>query len=286
MSWLRTSLSVMVLCLLAAPYAMAQKADPAPKPAADTSKEILATVNGQPLTQLDYDQLIQQYRPEARAMAQQNKGRFMRELVLQELLAQEGKRIKIEADPAIQSRLKIQKNSTIARAVVQKYIEEKGNVTDDRIRKHYDENKASYTEDAQVSASHILVKTEDEAKEILKELKAGKDFAELAKAKSTGPSGPRGGDLGTFGRGRMVPAFEKAAFGLKVGEVSEPVKTQFGYHVIKVTNRSEAAPKTFEQVQEDIRRTLTSEYVESLLKELQDKADVDVKNPEYAIKDQ
>ncbi len=285
MSWLRTGLTVMVICLLAAPYGMAQKTDPAPKSDTDTSKEVLATVNGEPLTQLDYDQLLQQYRPEARAQAQQNKGRFMRELVLQELLAQEGKRLKVEDDPALQSRLKIQRNGAIARAVVQKYIQEEGNVTDERLRSHYDKNKASYTEDEQVSASHILVKTEDEAKEVHKEIKAGKDFAELAKAKSTGPSGPRGGELGTFGRGRMVPEFEKAAFALKVGEVSEPVKTQFGYHVIKVTKRTEAAPKTFEAVQEDIRRTLTSEYVESLLKDLQGKAKVEVKNPEYAIQE-
>ena len=81
----------------------------------------------------------------------------------------------------------------------------------------------------------------------------------------------------------MVPEFEKSAFALKVGEVSEPVKTQFGYHVIKVTNRTEAAPKSFEDVQEDIRRALTSEYVESLLQKLQDGAKVEVKNPEYAI---
>ena len=193
MSWLRTGLIVMVICLLAVSHGMAQKADSASKSDADAAKEVLATVNGTPLTQLDYDQLLQQYRPEARAMAEKNKGRFMRELVLQELLAQEGKRLKVEDDPALQSRLKIQKNGAIARAVVQKYIKEEANVTDERMRSHYDENKASYTEGEQVSASHILVKTEDEAKEVLKEIKAGKDFAEVAKAKSTGPSGPKGG---------------------------------------------------------------------------------------------
>ena len=89
---------------------------------------------------------------------------------------------------------------------------------------------------SQVRASHILVKTEKEANEILEQIKAGKDFAELAKKYSQCPSGKRGGDLGYFGRGRMVPEFENAAFSTPKGEVSKPVKTQFGYHIIKVTD--------------------------------------------------
>ena len=288
MSWYRIGLALMMICLLTVSHAMAQKSETASDPASvqEASKEVLATVNGQPLTKLHFQQLLGQYRPETQAQAAQNKGRFMRELVLQELLAQEGARIQIENDPAIQARLKIQRNSAIARAVVQKYIAEKGNITDARISEHYEKNKANYKADEQITASHILVKTEDEAKAIHTELKQGKDFAELAKAKSTGPSGPRGGELGTFGRGRMVPAFEKAAFALKVGEISEPVKTQFGYHVIKVTNRSDSRPKELQEVKEDIRRDLMSEYVNSLIKDLQDKAKVDIKNPEYAFENQ
>lgn len=88
----------------------------------------------------------------------------------------------------------------------------------------------------QVKASHILVKTESEARKILEDLKKGADFAKLAKEKSQCPSKKRGGNLGWFGRGKMVPEFEKAAFSLKKGELSDIVKTQFGYHIIKVTN--------------------------------------------------
>ena len=86
----------------------------------------------------------------------------------------------------------------------------------------------------QVKASHILVKTETEAKKILEELKKGASFAKLAQQKSECPSKKRGGDLGWFGRGKMVPEFEKAAFSLKKGELSNVVKTQFGFHIIKV----------------------------------------------------
>ena len=287
MSWFRLSLTLMVACLLAAPYGMAQQAAPAKDTSPqDTGNDVLAIVNGATLTKMHYEQLLQQYRPEARSAAEQNKGRFMRELVLQEILAQEGERLKVESDPQLQARLRIQKNGAIARAVVQKYIAEKSNVTDERILEHYEKNKATFTSDEQISASHILLKTEAEAQAALKEIKQGKDFAEVAKAKSTGPSAPRGGELGTFGRGRMVPEFEKAAFALKTGDVSEPVKTQFGYHIIKVTDRTEAAPQSFDEVQDNIRRTLISQYVESLLDDLQSKAKVEIKNPEYAIKDQ
>jgi peptidyl-prolyl cis-trans isomerase C len=255
-------------------------------PAQDPANDVLAVVNGTPLTKMHYEQLLEQYRPEARSAAEQNKGRFMRELVLQEILAQEGQRLQLEQDPELQARLRIQKNGAIARAVVQKYIAENSNVTDERIREHYEKNKETFTSDEQIAASHILLKTEAEAQAALKEIKQGKDFAEVAKAKSTGPSAPRGGELGTFGRGRMVPEFEQAAFALKTGDVSEPVKTQFGYHIIKVTNRTEAAPQSFDEVREDIRRTLISEYVESLLDDLQNKAKIEIKDPEYNIKDQ
>jgi peptidyl-prolyl cis-trans isomerase C len=282
MSWFRISLTLMVVCLLATPYGMAQQTTPAK----DTDNEVLAIVNGAPLTKMHYEQLLQQYRPEARSAAQQDKGRFMRELVLQEILAQEGQRLHLEEDPELQARLKIQKNSAIARAVVQKYIAEKSNVTDERMRDHYEKNKASFISDEQISASHILLKTEAEAQAALKEIRQGKDFAEVAKAKSTGPSAPRGGALGTFGRGRMVPEFEEAAFALKVGDVSEPVKTQFGYHIITVTDRTEATPQSFDEARDDIRRTLISEYVESLLDDLQHKAKIEIKNPEYTIQDQ
>ncbi len=88
----------------------------------------------------------------------------------------------------------------------------------------------------EVKASHILVKTEDEAKRILEELKKGVSFAKLAQEKSECPSKKKGGDLGWFGRGKMVPEFEKAAFALKKGEQSGIVKTKFGYHIIKVTD--------------------------------------------------
>lgn len=279
MSGLRLYTALAVFCLLVAVHGIVQ----AENPQSDSGKEVIAVINGQPLTKLHYDQLLQQYRPEARQWAEQNKGRFMRELVLQEILAQEGKRINLEKTPEMQARLHVQENSTLARAVVQKYIDEKADITDERMQRYYEQHKAEFVEEEQVTASHILVKTEEEAREVRKELAQGKDFAELAKAKSTGPSGPKGGSLGTFGRGQMVGPFEEAAFALKAGEISAPVQTQFGWHIIKVTARSEGEQQSFDQVKEDIRQKMSSDYVQTLLKDLQDKATIEVKDPAYQM---
>jgi peptidyl-prolyl cis-trans isomerase C len=258
---------------------MAQPATPATP--AEPAQETLAVVNGTKITRLDFDQLVQQFRPQASAWAEHNKGRVMRDLVILELLGQEAKKLQLDQDPTVRSQITIQTNNLLARLVVQKYVTERAAVTDETIRQHYEASKHDYMEEEQITASHILVKTEQEAQEVIKELKAGKDFEELAKARSLDPSGQRGSSLGTFGRGRMVPAFEAVAFALPVGEISAPVQTQFGYHVIKVTERSAAHVKPLEEVQDDIREKLLSQSVDALLDDLRNKAKVEVVNPEY-----
>jgi peptidyl-prolyl cis-trans isomerase C len=270
-------------CALVLTYAVhtgvAQQATPAPS--GDATQEVLATVNGVDITKLHFDMLLEQYRPESRQWAESNKGQVLRQLVLQEVLAQEGKRLKLDRDPQVQAQLAVQTNTTLARSVVRKYVDEKSQVTDAKLQGHYDAHQQEYVVGEQINASHILVQTKDEAENVLKELKEGKPFAEVAKARSIGPSAPNGGELGTFGRGRMVPAFEKAAFALKVGEISEPVQTQFGYHVITVTDRQEARTRPFDEVKEEIRESLVSAYIEGLVEELHQKATVQVKNPDY-----
>ena len=142
--------------------------------------------------------------------------------------------------------------------------------TDEEIKAFYDENKDSFSQGESVSASHILIKvdpTDDEATKtskreriegLRKQLQEGADFAELAKANSDCPSASSGGDLGTFGRGQMVPAFEKAAFEQPVGSVGDVVETQFGYHLIKVTDRKEAKTLGFDDVKGRISDMLSS----------------------------
>lgn len=153
-------------------------------------------------------------------------------------------------------------------------------VSDAEIEKYYNENKDRFTVEEQVEASHILVEDEETAKEILNKLNNGSDFAELAKEYSLDGSATRGGNLGFFPRGRMVKPFEEAAFALQVGEISEPVKTDFGYHIIKVTDRQEAKTLSLEESKEDIRSTLLyqkqMETLRTYLMELRENAEVEI----------
>ncbi|MDF2835409.1 MAG: peptidylprolyl isomerase [Paenibacillus sp.] len=142
-------------------------------------------------------------------------------------------------------------------AMIRKALESKTDVTDEEVKTYFDENKAMLGGgDEQVRASHILVETKEEADAILADLKGGADFAETAKAKSKDGSAANGGDLDFFGTGQMVPEFEKAAFALEVGEISEVVKSEFGYHIIKKTDYKAAVEPNFDEKKAAIRTML------------------------------
>ncbi len=142
-------------------------------------------------------------------------------------------------------------------AQIRKILGPQIKITEDEMKKYFDEHKDSYATPEQVRASHILVKTKEEADAILKELQNGADFAKLAKEKSQDPgSKDKGGDLGFFPRGQMDPAFEEAAFGLNKGELSGAVKSQYGYHIIKTVDKKAATTPTYEEKKEDVRKEL------------------------------
>jgi peptidyl-prolyl cis-trans isomerase C len=141
-------------------------------------------------------------------------------------------------------------------------------VTPEEVKARYDKEIAAITPEDEIRARHILVKTEEEAKAIIADLDAGKDFTEIAKEKSTDPNKSEGGDLGYFGKGRMVPEFETAAFALEKGAYSkEPVKSQFGFHVIKIEDKRKQEPPALEQVETQVRQlVMRDKYVELLEK--------------------
>jgi parvulin-like peptidyl-prolyl isomerase len=181
----------------------------------------------------------------------------------------------------VMERVKVQ----LASKVWEKRQFDKVKVASKDIKAYYKANPDEFMEKEKVRASHILVKTEDEAKAIIKEigsLKGGAlnaKFAEVAKAKSTGPSGPKGGDLGFFGQGQMVPAFNDAAFAMKKGEMTKtPVKSQFGYHVILVTDKQEAKNLSFDEVKGFIEQKLKveafKEQMQNKMQELKKKATI------------
>ena len=159
-----------------------------------------------------------------------------------------------EADVA--SAMKTAADRVLAEAYITREVGKE--ITEEAIQAAYDTCVADTGSRETVTASHILVETEDEARAIIAQLNDGADFAELAREKSTGPSGPNGGSLGTFGRGQMVPGFETAAFGMPAGSFSaDPVQTQFGWHVIQVSDKGIEEAPSLDQMRDQIAANLS-----------------------------
>ncbi len=203
------------------------------------------------------------------------KERFLDELIKKEVLYQEALQRGLDKDSEYQRKVEDFKKFNLISLLLQKEIESKAKVTDQEGRDYYEKHKEDFAPISQIRASHILVKTEEEAKKILERPKKGEDFAEIAKKSSIDTaSAKKGGDLGFFSRGQMDPEFEAAAVRLKRGEISEPVKTKLGYHIIKVTDKKVGQAVEFEKVKDTLSQRLTAEkqkelfdsYIEGLKK--------------------
>ena len=224
-----------------------------------TPKKVLATVNGVEITErelaLAEADLAQQY---ASAPAGQRRALILNALIDIKLLAAEAEKAGMDKEQNFQARMAFLRS----RALHNSFFQENAlnTITDEELQVRYDKEIAAIPQSEEIRARHILVEKEEEAIDIIKQLDDGADFAELAKEKSTGPSGPNGGDLGYFGKGQMVPEFELAAFSLENGQhTAKPVKTQFGWHVIKKEDARSTQPPAFEQVKDQIRQILARE---------------------------
>lgn len=160
-----------------------------------------------------------------------------------------------------------------ASEVIEKVVA--GAINEAAVKAIYQEEYAKTTQGKEFNASHILVETEDAAKALVQQLDDGADFAELAKEKSTGPSGPSGGQLGWFGQGMMVPSFEEAVKLLEAGQVSKPVQTQFGWHVILLNETRLLDTPSLEDVRGELEDKLREQAVEKRIEEVTVKADID-----------
>ena len=184
----------------------------------------------------------------------------LNQLISNKLLLLDARRNLYEAETAFREQLARLKDTLLINYAGEKALSGV-RVDDAEARKYFDENPAEFTTEESVNASHILVKSEEEAKDILKEINEGKiTFEDAAKKYSSCPSKEQGGNLGDFGKGQMVPEFDSAVFAMEEGEItSEPVKTQFGYHLIKLVKKNAAAPIEFNSVKEDVKNMLLND---------------------------
>ncbi len=238
---------------------------------------VLATINGVPITQEEFSRRLARLSSEGREFtASESKKELLEILVSREALAQEGRRLGLDRAEEVRERIDDVVKEILISAVLEKVSSEKA--TEEGMRVFFEKNRDEFKE---VHASHILVKSEAEAKEIKKKIDGGGDFGELAKKQSQDPgSASRGGDLGYFTKGRMMKPFAEAAFSLKVNEVSGPVATQYGYHLIKVLDVRR--PEKFVGLSPEISQAVKVALVNSEIEKIKTKAKVvytDVPNP-------
>ncbi|MBB4065195.1 peptidylprolyl isomerase [Gellertiella hungarica] len=259
------SLSLAALIGVALPVLAEDKPDP-----------VVAKVGGLEIHQSELDVAVANLDPQlAQLPDDQKKVAALSGAIDVKLFAKDAAAEKLDQTEDFKARIKYLTERELHGAYFKKHVIDV--VTPEDIKARYDKEVAALPKEEEVHARHILVKTEDEAKAVIKELDAGKDFAELAKTHSTDPNKDDGGDLGYFGKGRMVKEFEAAAFGLEKGTYTKtPVKTDFGWHVIKVEDKRIAPPPAFEQVQPQIRNLVMRDKYLELLSKARDAQGVEI----------
>ncbi|WP_404988372.1 peptidylprolyl isomerase [Clostridium culturomicium] len=222
--------------------------------------KILATVNGKEITENDLNMAMTRFPQENQAFfaTEQGKAQLLEQLISFELVSKYAADEKLDETEEYKEQLEILKKDLLIQAGVKKVLDAV-TVTDEEVKAFYDNNPNMFKGEASVRAKHILVDSEEKAKEVKASIDGGVSFEEAAQKNSSCPSSSQGGDLGFFTRGRMVPEFEEAAFELAIGEVSEPVKTQFGYHLIKVEEKTAEVTKSFDEVKDQLKVNLLSQ---------------------------
>jgi peptidyl-prolyl cis-trans isomerase C len=178
-----------------------------------------------------------------------------------------------EVPKYVELSLENESRSLLAADVIEKVMENAA--TEEEVRAAYEEQYSDGNGGDEFNASHILVESEEDAEEIRAELEEGADFATTARERSTGPSGPNGGELGWFTKGRMVPEFEEAVIALSAGEISAPVQTQFGWHVIKLNERRKSAAPEFAEIRDQLAAQIREEAVEESVRTLTTEAEIE-----------
>lgn len=284
--------------VLLVPGCKAQSPSPAEPGTSGATKEsgpVLARVDGEVIGVTQFQEEIDAL-PEytrKRMNTKQQKLKQLEKMIDEMLLLREADRRGLDRDAELLRKVDRYRNRLITEKLYQAVAQEQSDLSEKDIETYYEENKARFAQQERIRARQILIlvppkaspekvaEAKAKADEALRRAKAGEDFAELAKQFSEGPAASRGGDLGYFSKGRMVPEFEEIAFTLKdVGEISDVVRTKFGFHIIQLTGKQPAKQLSLDEVRERIVRQLESnkrrEIRQSLAKQLREKATVEI----------
>jgi len=261
--------AALVALVAASGVAHAQDTDP-----------VIAKIGDQEVRQSELDLAISSLDPQLQRMPEEQKrAAALSSVVDVKLLVKDAEKEGLQNDETFKQRVAFITERELHNVFFKKHVVDA--VTKEEVKARYDKEIAAIPPQEEVKARHILVKTEEDAKAIIKELEAGKSFVELAKAKSTDPNKDEGGDLGYFTKGRMVPEFETAAFALEKGAYTkEPVKTQFGYHVILVEDKRPQAPPKLEEVEPQVRQLVMRDKYLALLASAKKTTEVEIPDPE------
>lgn len=216
--------------------------------------KVLAVVNGNEIKQSDVYSLMQNLGQNAmRFQSPEGQKQLLDQLIMEQMLHDDAVQTGIDQEAEFIAALDQMKKSLLSQYAVNKLLNPI-TVSEEEAKAYFEAHKDEFKAKESATASHILVPTEEEANNILDEINNGLDFADAARKYSTCPSKDAGGVLGEFGRGQMVPEFENAVFNMAVGEISKPVQTQFGFHIIKVTEKKDASDVNFESVADQVKR--------------------------------
>jgi peptidyl-prolyl cis-trans isomerase C len=263
----------------AAPPSATPPAQPA-APAAPRPETVIAKVDGAELHMSDLQELAQSLPQELRSMP----GNMLYPLLLDQLidrtaLAIAARKQGLDQQPDVQRQMHLAEEAALQNALIQRDIAPK--VTEEAVSALYKKQVAGKPGTEEVHARHILVTSEEEANKIIAQLKGGADFAALAKKFSTDPGAQKGGDLGWFKQGDMLPEFGAAAFALKPGQFTDkPVRTRFGWHVIQVLEVKRDPPPTYEQARSELRQQIVQEAVQKVIAEARASVKIERFNPD------
>ena len=221
---------------------------------------VLAQVAGNPIMESDLMEALASMGQRAQAYNNaQGRAILLDQLIARRLFLMDAQKNLMEREPAFKEQLKRVKDDMLTNYAIQKAVE-RARVTDDEIKKFYEEHPDQFEAGLTFGASHILVDSEEQAAEIRAKLEAGEiTFEDAAKQYSSCPSKAQGGDLGEFGHGQMVPEFEEACAAMEPGELSNPVKTQFGWHLIRLNKKEDGGTVSFADAKDEIRQALLTE---------------------------